>query len=185
MRKWWESKATAWAELILGLGGGGLLTFLSPQIGIPVSIILILIGIWLLIRAYRHRDNLILDEKKPEKPEASSLEIVKCLVGKIEKRGYFPIEIEVTLRVLSLPIQLATTQLCISDEVIDPISVSPTIPRILEAKIESYIVKYEPTYRQFLKGRTAKFSNEHKAHLLLQLGGEKVKSKEFTLQFVA
>jgi hypothetical protein len=127
------------------------------------------------------------------------IEVHKCLVYKIEKQGYFPIDVEFTLRVSSLPIQLATAQLCIADEVIKPVSISPTIPRVLETKVESYMVKYEPTYKQVLKGRTVKLTreeelkfvvgqerwkgNKYMAHLLLQLAGEIVESAEFQLDF--
>jgi len=34
------------------------LAYLSPQIGIPICLLLIVLGIWLLIRAYKHRPNI-------------------------------------------------------------------------------------------------------------------------------
>ncbi len=105
------------------------------------------------------------------------IDVHKHLVRKIEKQGYFPIDVEFTLRVSSLPIQLATIQLCIADEIIEPVSVSPTIPRTLEAKVESYMVKYEPTYTQVLKGRTAKLTREEELKFLV--GQERWKSNKY------
>ncbi len=53
---WWETKTAAFSFLLLGLGGGGVVTYLSPLIGIPLCIIIILVGICLLLRAYKYRD---------------------------------------------------------------------------------------------------------------------------------
>lgn len=126
---------------------------------------------------------------------AAEINITKHTVRKIVKQGYFPIDVEFTLTVPHLPIQLANVQLCIADEMIDPVSIIPAIPRTLEANLESYAVKFEPTYNQFLKGRITSLTREeelklmagssirkaveYKAHLLLHIGGEDIESQEF------
>ena len=53
--EWWETKTAAWGIIIIGVGGGGVVTYLSPPIGIPICALLLLLGFVLLIRAYRHR----------------------------------------------------------------------------------------------------------------------------------
>lgn len=55
---WWDTLAAAWGFLIVSIGGSTLLAFLSTQIGIPIGILLLLLGILLIIRAYRNRDRL-------------------------------------------------------------------------------------------------------------------------------
>ena len=52
---WWETKSFAWGELIVGVGGGGLLSYISPIIGVPVCIIMVGFGIFLMIRAYSRK----------------------------------------------------------------------------------------------------------------------------------
>lgn len=56
MQEWWNSPTAAWGFLVIGIGGGGVLAYLLPQVGIPVCILLVLIGIFIVLRAYRHRD---------------------------------------------------------------------------------------------------------------------------------
>jgi hypothetical protein len=55
MREWWETPGVALAFIFIGLGGGGLLTYLSPLIGFPVCVSLIALGIFLFIQAYRRK----------------------------------------------------------------------------------------------------------------------------------
>ncbi|HEX7364952.1 MAG TPA: hypothetical protein VF366_07295 [Dehalococcoidia bacterium] len=52
MPSWWATRGAAWGGLITGVGIGGVLTYIAPQIGIPICIILTGIGISLLVRAY-------------------------------------------------------------------------------------------------------------------------------------
>jgi len=94
--------------------------------------------------------------------------------------------VEFTLTVSTLPIQFAKAQLCIADDIIAPVSVNPTIPRILEANAESYIVRYEPTYHQFLKGSiisSDRENKEYKAHLRLTIEGKEEDFPEITFSF--
>jgi hypothetical protein len=74
MRKWWETKRAAWGEILMSLALGALATYIIPQVGIPLFIILLLVGIWLLIRAYKsggassegdYVDKIIVDSKIP------------------------------------------------------------------------------------------------------------------------
>lgn len=63
-QKWWETPAAAWGFLIFGLGGGGVLTYLSSHIGMPVCGALILAGIILLVRAYRKKRLIETNQEK-------------------------------------------------------------------------------------------------------------------------
>jgi len=56
MPRWWETKKAAWAGLIIELGVGGVMTYLLPQYGIPLCILLVVLGIFLLVRAYKYKD---------------------------------------------------------------------------------------------------------------------------------
>jgi hypothetical protein len=53
MFKWWQSKQAAWGEIIVSIAIGGLATYLNPIIGIPLFIIMLIIGVWLLTKAYK------------------------------------------------------------------------------------------------------------------------------------
>ena len=53
MRKWYNTKAAAWGEILLSIAVGGLVTYLEPSVGIPILLFLLSVGIFLLIRAYR------------------------------------------------------------------------------------------------------------------------------------
>jgi len=128
-----------------------------------------------------------------------TIDVNKHLVRSKGKQDHFLIDVEFTLTVPRLPIQLAKAQLCILDEIIEPVTISPTIPRMLEAKVETYLVEYEPTYNQFLKSRIitsdaerelnlklsrSKWTREEcKANLRLLIGGEEIDSQEFIFDF--
>ena len=43
----------AWGLLAVGLGVGGMLTYISPRVGITVCAVITLVGIFLIVRAYR------------------------------------------------------------------------------------------------------------------------------------
>ena len=165
---------------------------------LAVFCIIAILGIVVVIRVFRYTSKTSRAGKAQDESllvEPLEIDVHKHLQRKIEKQGYFPIDIDFTLKVPRLPIQLAKAQLCIADEKIDPITISPTIPRMLEANVETYIVKYEPTYNQFLKGRVTPLTREeelklmvgssirkaieYKAHLLLHIGGKEIESQEF------
>ena len=55
MREWWNTPQAAYAFLTLGIGAGAMLTYVSPQIGIPIGGSLIIAGIILLINAYKNK----------------------------------------------------------------------------------------------------------------------------------
>ena len=38
MWEWWDTSKAAWGLLAIGVGGGIVLTYISPQVGIPVGI---------------------------------------------------------------------------------------------------------------------------------------------------
>ncbi len=59
MPKWWDNIQVAWGLLIIEVGIGGVVTYLSPQIGIPIFILLVIFGIGLLIKAYKNRNKSI------------------------------------------------------------------------------------------------------------------------------
>jgi hypothetical protein len=70
MRKWWDTAEAAWGLLAIGVGGGIVLSLISPQVGIPVGVIITLTGIVLVIRAYRgkvkSKEKLIKNEGETE-----------------------------------------------------------------------------------------------------------------------
>jgi hypothetical protein len=53
VRQWWNTSEAAWGLLALGIGGGIVLTYISRRVGIPVGVAITVIGITLVIRAYR------------------------------------------------------------------------------------------------------------------------------------
>jgi hypothetical protein len=74
MPKWWDTSKGAWGLLTIGVGVGVVLSLIfSPQVGIPVGIIITLVGIVLVIRAHREKvksngvetENLIKDGIRP------------------------------------------------------------------------------------------------------------------------
>lgn len=50
--KWWDNTRAVWGFLIISVGASVVLTYLSPQCGIPVGVVLVALGIFLLLRAY-------------------------------------------------------------------------------------------------------------------------------------
>ena len=74
MREWWNTPQAAYAFLTLGIGGGAVLTYVSPQIGIPIGGSLIIVGIILLINAYKNKSkkgsdqNEMLEEARKANP---------------------------------------------------------------------------------------------------------------------
>lgn len=143
-----------------------------------------------------HSSSFLNLEYESEIKDKIEIDIHKHLVRQVGEIGYFPIDVEFTLKVQRLPIQLAKAQLCILDEIIDPVTISPTIPRTLEANVETYSVKYKPTYEQFLKSRIITDNRERelklqfsrarwrreecKAHLRLTIEGKEEDFPEFT-----
>ena len=56
--------------MLVGVGGGAVLAYLSPKVGIPVCVGIVLVGILLLIRAYRRtNDRLRIVRKTWRKPK--------------------------------------------------------------------------------------------------------------------
>jgi hypothetical protein len=53
MWRWWDTSAGAWGLLAIGVGLGLVLTYVSPQVGIPVGVVVTLAGAILVIRAHR------------------------------------------------------------------------------------------------------------------------------------
>jgi len=64
MPKWWDTSAGAWGLLLIGVGVGIVLTYISPQVGIPVGVVITLGGIFLIIRAYRGKTKYKLSLKR-------------------------------------------------------------------------------------------------------------------------
>src|SRR4030042_709952 len=52
MRKWLATKQAAWGEIAMSLAVGGLATSLDPKIGIPILLVLLFGGLYLIWRAY-------------------------------------------------------------------------------------------------------------------------------------
>lgn len=59
MSKWWQSKRVAWGESLVLLAVGGLATYLKPVIGIPILLIFLGVGIWLIISANKRQAILV------------------------------------------------------------------------------------------------------------------------------
>ena len=55
MWKWWDTSKGAWGLLAIGLGVGIVLTYISPQVGIPVGGVITAIGAILVVRANRSK----------------------------------------------------------------------------------------------------------------------------------
>ena len=58
MQEWWNTPKVAWGFLIVGIGSGAVFAYLAPKIGIPICAVLILLGVWLIIRAYINKNKL-------------------------------------------------------------------------------------------------------------------------------
>jgi len=53
MQQWWKTKKAAWGEIVMSIAVGGLATYLSPIIGIPIFLVMLIVGIFLLRQAYK------------------------------------------------------------------------------------------------------------------------------------
>lgn len=72
MWKWWDTSKGAWGLLAIGVGVGIVLSYISsPQVGIPVGAAITVIGIILVIRAYRGRT------RPKEEPQTLRKEAIK------------------------------------------------------------------------------------------------------------
>ena len=71
---WWNSTSAAYAFILVSIGAGALINYFSPAIGMPICIILILVGFWLLIRAY------LKEQPNPKVMKSATIGLV-CLVG--------------------------------------------------------------------------------------------------------
>ena len=79
MPEWWNTPKTALGISSIGLGGGAVLTWFPPQIGIPEGVLLIGLGFCLLMRAYKRRANI-----KKLVEELQSLTIFDDIQGGIQ-----------------------------------------------------------------------------------------------------
>lgn len=75
MRRWWDTAEAAWGLLAIGVGGGIVLSLISPQVGIPVGVIITVAGIILAIRAYR-------DKAKPKEELINNKVEIENLIKK-------------------------------------------------------------------------------------------------------
>lgn len=62
MWKWWDTSKGAWGLLAIGLGVGIVLTYISPQVGIPIGVAITSLGGILVVRARRGKTKY---EEKP------------------------------------------------------------------------------------------------------------------------
>ena len=82
MPKWWDTSAGAWGSIFIGVGLGIVLSLISPQIGIPVGVVITSFGIFLVVRAYRGKTKYRESKEKPQidnvssKPQEGSLDTV-------------------------------------------------------------------------------------------------------------
>jgi hypothetical protein len=90
--QWWNTPWAAWGLLAIGIGVGGLLTYIEPQIGIPIGIIISLTGICLIIRAYLGKYKIRISLKKRGSKVLIGLGIFIILGGIIG--GYFLIKLQ-------------------------------------------------------------------------------------------
>jgi len=75
MPKWWGTSAGAWGAVVIGVGGGLLLSYIaSPQIGIPVGTVITLAGVVLVIRAHIGK---VKSRGKPIYNEAEAESLIK------------------------------------------------------------------------------------------------------------
>ncbi len=114
----------------------------------------------------------------------TNIEIRKASVKKIEKQGYFLIEIETFIRVSQKMVPLSKLRLHIANEVMEPIIVIPQIPRLIKTEAELYTATYEVTYQQMLKGRVkTEGEPKYQAHISAIIGDQEPKSEEFKFDF--
>jgi hypothetical protein len=143
---WWETKLAAWAELIIGLGGGGLMSYISPIIGIPVCIILVGFGVFLLIRAYRKKSPQKILTTQLVKPSVNVLEAYQS--DKPLKEGFINIDVEFNIKTTGLPIRISKIQFVIGAKFID--ANSPPVPLDQIVELESYVANFDLDYYQYL-----------------------------------
>jgi hypothetical protein len=74
MPKWWDTSTGAWGTLAIGLGLGTVLTLISPQVGIPIGVVITLTGIVLVIRAHLGK---VKSKEKPIYNEAETENLIK------------------------------------------------------------------------------------------------------------
>jgi hypothetical protein len=60
--KWLQTKGAAWGEAIVFLAVGGLATYMKPIVGIPVFVVLLFIGSYLIYRAYKQEKIQVQEE---------------------------------------------------------------------------------------------------------------------------
>jgi hypothetical protein len=85
MREWWNTPAAAWGFALIGIGGAGVLAYLSPKVGIPICIVILVFGILLIIRAYKIR-------RKPQFRSKSKLWDIPEIILKMHERLTFLVE---------------------------------------------------------------------------------------------
>lgn len=52
MSHWWDSRLAAWGTTLVLLAIGGAFSYLKPAVGIPMLVVLFLVGVCLVVRAY-------------------------------------------------------------------------------------------------------------------------------------
>jgi len=155
MDKWWNTPLVAWAFTAIGTGGGVMLAFVSPYVGIPIGAVIFIIGIVLLIRAYRLKGK---DESKTQQAESKETTNIKVENPQyyIVEQGKHSVELQVIIKYPNPPHHLANIHLIIAGKTHDFTKIEPPFQAEINTKAVSYSVWYEMPYHDFLLGRERK-----------------------------
>ncbi len=182
----------AWAVTAIGTGGGIMLAFVSPYVGIPIGAVIFIIGIVLLIRAYRIKGK---DESQIDKvSETIQGEVTEAFysgtktetISGITRASHFIVNVKLALHLSKPDIQLSWIRLCIGGEPLDPIKSIPQIKDSLQYAEEFYELIFEVPVHTFLKGRYSAGAirpdkDEPEAQIYIKAGGLDWYSDKFSI----
>ena len=150
---------------------GGAFSYLKPQIGIPALVVLFIIGIMLIVRAYR--------ERPKKESDTVRIAIHNCSLGDplLGEAGYVTVIVEFELFSNNIPLQVAKQQLCLLNDCVDSIELEPTriLDKVGHHKL-SYKVKGELLLRT-QRGTPATYWGK----LSILAGGKNYPSDEFQI----
>jgi len=207
MRKWWATKQAAWGEAIVFMAIGGLAAYLKPPVGIPILVVLLILGIYLIWRAYKQQKKQQvskLHRRKdsegkqisgtPTQPAESKQDIKEVKIEVSEANSYdydgdkkcFLIMVVLVLKPTVVPLHLGWLRLVIAGKVFDTVSVKPPLTNKIEHTQQTHELEYEVDVDTFLKGRYVDLNTMQKrpncwGYISANAGGQEWKSEEFEI----